>query len=66
MDKFDKDIYERALKREKAARKSAEKILETKSNELYVLSEKLKITISFCYLSIYLKAAKIVDQNTKI
>lgn len=42
MDKFDKDIYERALKREKAARKSAEKILETKSKELYVLSEKLK------------------------
>jgi PAS domain S-box-containing protein len=42
MDKFDKDIYERALKREKAARKSAEKILETKSKELYILSEKLK------------------------
>jgi PAS domain S-box-containing protein len=44
MDKFDKEIYERALKREKAARKSAEKILENKSKELYVLSEKLKTT----------------------
>jgi PAS domain S-box-containing protein len=38
------NIYERALKREKAARKSAEKILEFKSKELYLLSEKLKNT----------------------
>jgi len=42
MDKHKLEIYERALKREKAARKSAEKILEDKSRELYVLSEKLK------------------------
>jgi PAS domain S-box-containing protein len=44
MDKIEKQIYERALEREKAARKSAERILENKSKELYVLSEKLKKT----------------------
>ncbi|WP_420571105.1 sensor histidine kinase [Kordia sp.] len=38
------DILQRALKREKAARKAAEKILEDKSRELYVLSEELKIS----------------------
>lgn len=38
------DILERALKREKAARKVAEKILEEKSKELYAISEKLKET----------------------
>lgn len=37
------DILQRALKREKAARRAAEKILEDKSRELYVLSEELKI-----------------------
>jgi PAS domain S-box-containing protein len=37
-------ILERALKREKAARKAAEKILEDKSRELYFLSEKLKVS----------------------
>lgn len=42
MDKDKTEIYERALKREKAARKVAEKILEDKSKELYLLSEKLK------------------------
>lgn len=36
------EVYERALKREKAARKAAEAILEQKSSELYQLSEKLK------------------------
>lgn len=36
------DILERALKREKAARKIAEKILEDKSRELYLISEELK------------------------
>ncbi len=38
------DILQRALKREKAARRAAEKILEDKSRELYVLSEELKVT----------------------
>ncbi len=36
------DILSRSLKREKAARKAAEKILEDKSRELYFLSEELK------------------------
>ena len=36
------EILERALQREKAARKVAEKILEEKSTELYDLSEQLK------------------------
>ncbi len=35
-------ILQRALKREKAARKSAEKILEDKSRELYAISQELK------------------------
>jgi PAS domain S-box-containing protein len=38
------DILQRALKREKAARQAAEKILEDKSRELYLLSEKLKVS----------------------
>ncbi len=38
------EILNRALKREKAARKAAEKILEDKSRELYFLSEELKET----------------------
>lgn len=38
------DILQRALKREKAARKAAEKILEDKSRELYILSEELKVS----------------------
>ncbi|WBX75113.1 PAS domain S-box protein [Tenacibaculum ovolyticum] len=38
------DILERALKREKAARKIAEKILEDKSRDLYSISEELKET----------------------
>jgi PAS domain S-box-containing protein len=36
------EILERALKREKAARKAAEKILEDKSRDLYDTTEKLK------------------------
>ena len=36
------DILQRALKREKAARKSAEKILEEKSRDLYLTSQKLE------------------------
>ena len=36
------DILKRALQREKAARKAAEKILEDKSRELYHTSEELK------------------------
>ncbi|MEO9570030.1 MAG: PAS domain S-box protein [Polaribacter sp.] len=35
-------LLQRALKREKAARKSAEKILEDKSRELFALSQELK------------------------
>ncbi|MEX6625504.1 PAS domain S-box protein [Tenacibaculum salmonis] len=38
------DILERALKRQKAARKIAEKILEDKSRELYLIYEELKET----------------------
>lgn len=38
------DILQRALNREKAARKAAEKILEDKSRELYALSEELKVS----------------------
>lgn len=37
-------ILQRALNREKAARKAAEKILEDKSRELYTLSEELKVS----------------------
>ena len=40
------DILERSLKREKAARKSAEKILEDKSRDLYILSDELRATNS--------------------
>ncbi|WP_055447645.1 PAS domain-containing sensor histidine kinase [Lacinutrix mariniflava] len=36
------EILERALKREKAARKAAEKILEEKSRELYLTSQRLE------------------------
>lgn len=36
------DILQRAIKREKAARKAAESILESKSSELYYLTEELK------------------------
>lgn len=38
------EILERTLKRERAARKAAEKILEDKSRELYFLSEELQET----------------------
>ncbi|TCP23288.1 PAS/PAC sensor signal transduction histidine kinase [Tenacibaculum skagerrakense] len=38
------EILERTLKRERAARKAAEKILEDKSRELYLLSEELQET----------------------
>jgi PAS domain S-box-containing protein len=40
------DILERSLKREKAARKSAEKILEDKSRDLHILSDELKASNS--------------------
>ena len=40
------DILERSLSREKAARKSAEKILEDTSRDLYILSDKLRATNS--------------------
>jgi len=36
------EILDRALKREKAARKAAERILEEKSRDLYFISEELK------------------------
>jgi len=36
------DIYQRALKREKEARKQAERILEVKSRELYYTAQELK------------------------
>ncbi|CAM1333071.1 PAS domain-containing sensor histidine kinase [Tenacibaculum aestuariivivum] len=44
MDITEIEILKRALKRQKLARKAAEKILEDKSKELYLLSEQLKIT----------------------
>ncbi|CAA0227350.1 PAS domain-containing sensor histidine kinase [Tenacibaculum maritimum] len=44
MNSSEIEILQRALKREKAARKAAEKILEDKSRELYTLSEELKET----------------------
>lgn len=37
----DEEIYKRALKRERASRKAAEKILESKSTELYELNKEL-------------------------
>ncbi|MHA7056318.1 sensor histidine kinase [Aquimarina sp. M1] len=42
MNKIDPDILERALQREKAARKEAEKILEEKSRKLYDLTIELR------------------------
>ena len=42
MAKSELDILKRALERERLARKSAEKILEDKSRELYQLSNELK------------------------
>lgn len=44
MDDSKIKMYERALAREKAARKEAERILEEKSLELYTKSEELKIS----------------------
>lgn len=44
MDDAKIKMYERALAREKAARKEAERILEDKSRELYFKSEELKVT----------------------
>ncbi|SHJ42302.1 sensor histidine kinase [Aquimarina spongiae] len=38
----DQEIFKRALAREKAARKQAEKILEDKSRELYFITQQLK------------------------
>lgn len=38
------DILQRTLKREKAARKAAEKILEDKSRELYLVSQELHLS----------------------
>lgn len=46
MDSNKVEILERALKREKAARKAAEKILEEKSRDLYLLSEELKTLLN--------------------
>lgn len=46
MDDSKLKMYERALAREKAARKEAERILEEKSLELYTKSEELKVSNS--------------------
>ena len=43
MNQKKNEILERALKREKTARKAAEKILEEKSRNLYFISEELKV-----------------------
>lgn len=53
------DILQRALKREKAARRAAEKILEDKSRELYVLSEELKVTNSKLEASVSEKTSQL-------
>lgn len=42
MNKISEDIYRRALSREKASRKKAEKILEDKALELYNLTQQLR------------------------
>ncbi|MEM7186202.1 MAG: ATP-binding protein [Bacteroidota bacterium] len=42
MEEADIDILKRALERERRARKEAERILEKKSGELYLISEELK------------------------
>lgn len=44
MENFKTEMYERAIAREKAARKEAERILEDKSRELYFISEELKVS----------------------
>lgn len=44
MDEDKKNIYLRAINREKAARKQAERILEEKSRELFSKSQELKVT----------------------
>ncbi|WP_438711250.1 PAS domain-containing sensor histidine kinase [Aquimarina muelleri] len=44
MSNVDIEIFKRALQREKIARKQAEKILEDKSKELYLLTQELKKT----------------------
>ena len=46
MSKEKIEILERALKREKEARKVSEKILEHKSRDLYFLSQELKVANS--------------------
>ena len=46
MDSNKVEILKRSLKREKAARKAAEKILEEKSRDLYLLSEELKTLLN--------------------
>ncbi|MDN3491252.1 sensor histidine kinase [Winogradskyella bathintestinalis] len=55
----DIEVYKRALKREKAARKAAEEILEQKSTELYDMAQELKATNS--------KLQKTIkEQNTEL
>ncbi|EDP96943.1 PAS domain S-box protein [Kordia algicida OT-1] len=53
------DILQRALKREKEARRAAEKILEDKSRELYILSEELKVTNSKLEASVSEKTSQL-------
>ncbi|MEM6684224.1 MAG: PAS domain S-box protein [Bacteroidota bacterium] len=53
------DILERALKREKAARQAAEKILEDKSRELYELSEELKVSNAKLQASVSEKSSQL-------
>ena len=61
------DILQRALKREKAARQAAEKILEDKSRELYLLSEKLKVSNENLEASVSEKSSQLagVFDNTR-
>lgn len=56
MSQEDIEVYKRALKREKAARKAAEEILEQKSSELFDISQELKESNS--------KLQKLVKERT--
>ena len=59
MDSNKIKIYERALAREKAARKEAERILEEKSKELYLKSKELEISNEKLYELLQTKTSEL-------
>jgi PAS domain S-box-containing protein len=59
MDSNKIKIYERALAREKAARKEAERILEEKSKELYLKSKELEISNEKLYKLLQTKTSEL-------